>query len=191
MDPDDTQRQKPGLKDTVWRPKAKVLFLNGFGVTAIARKLGVARETVSRVKARERWDDDASRIRAEVLRATQEAVVRDNVAVLREHDEVGGKLLQAAKLQIDAELLEGEPSLRKLRDAAIIAAHGAEMQRAARAIRPDQSFVDQNQDPPVVTLVKGLDASAFEVVVKALGGDRARAQEAIRRATEDEMADTA
>lgn len=184
------ENRKSGPRGIDWS-KAKLLFLNGISVSGIARKIGVRRETVSRVKNRERWADDLHEVRVQSARAVQETIVRDNVAVLRDHDEIGSKLLQAAKLQIDAELAEGQPSLRKLRDAAIIAAHGAELQRAARAIRPDESMISKRDEPFVVTLRKSPDLTAFELLVTALGGDRQAAQEALRRASDAEVLDTA
>jgi len=184
------QSRRGGRKGINWL-RARTMYLAGENLTNVARAIGVRRQNVSKRAAAENWRAMRDASEAETGRKFVEQAVDDNVTILRRHDAIGAKLLDAAEKRIDEVLADGGVSLKQLRDASAVAVNACELQRGARAIRNDESMVKRSDDPFVVTLRKSPDLTSFEVLVSAFGGDQDAAQAALRRAQQTEVADTA
>jgi len=183
------QPTRGGRKGINWL-RARTMYLAGENLTNVARAIGVRRQTVSERAAAENWRALRDANQAETGRKLIEQAVDDNVTVLKRHDAIGAKLLDAAEKRIDEMLADGGVSLKQLRDASSVAVHAAELQRGARAIGSNDSFINKNEGGYTVTLRRGMDSAAFDIVAKALGSQEA-AQQAIRAAQETGVADTA
>ena len=184
------QPTRGGRKGINWL-RARTMYLAGENLTNVARAIGVRRQTVSERAAAENWRALRDANQAETGRKLIEQAVDDNVTVLKRHDAIGAKLLDAAEKRIDEMLASGASvSLKQLRDASATAASAAELQRSARAIGSNDSFINKNKDGFTVTLRRGVDSAAFDIIAKALGSQEA-AQQAIRAAQQTDVADTA
>jgi hypothetical protein len=188
------QPKRGGPKGLNWL-LARTLAMEGKTHAEIGRAIGCARETVSRRAMAENWAEARHNVLTETSRKLDEAVVEETADVLRRHGDYGRNLFAMAEAKLAELIAQGNVSLKQLQIASSIGRNAAELERAARGISADQSFVPRDDRPFIVELQKAPDLAAFELFakayVRATGGDRAAAQEAWRRANELEAADTA